>query len=128
MILDDITLACPGYMGDQQYVSVGNETDNDQVLSCLVAYQRGRRLQIWGHDIAIDNEPRLIERVLDPTYPANIEGVIRIDIKTQDLAWRQRLPKPVPKQSLDQLVTDCDARVAAVSRDEGLLAWTFIHE
>jgi len=127
--LDDCTLAFADYLGNQQYITVGNLTENDRVLLLLVDYQRGRRLKIWGRGTVIDNEPELIERVRDPAYPAKIERVIRIDVEAWDLNCRQHLPKLVPEQRLDQLVTDCDARLAALqARYDGLLAMMFIHE
>ena len=128
-ILDDRTLAFADYTGNQQYITVGNLTENDRALLFLVDYERGRRLKIWGRATVIDNEPALIERVRDRAYPAKIERVIRIDVTAWDLNCRQHLPKLVPRQRLDQLVADCDARVAALqARYDGLLAMMFVHE
>ncbi len=128
-ILDDRTLAFADYTGNQQYITVGNLTENDRIFLFLVDYERGRRLKIWGRGAVIDDEPALIERVRDPAYPAKIERVIRISVEAWDLNCRQHLPKLVPQQRVDWMIADCDARVATLQVNyDALLAMMFIHE
>lgn len=128
-VLDDRTLAFADYSGNQQYITVGNLTENDRILLFLVDYERGRRLKIWGRGAVIDDEPALIERVRDSAYPGKIERVIRISLTAWDLNCRQHLPKLVPQQHVDRMIADCDARVATVqARYDALLEMMFIHE
>ena len=128
-MLDDRTLAFADYSLNQQYITVGNLTENDRILLFLVDYERGRRLKIWGRGAVIDDEPALIERVRDSAYPGKIERVIRIRVTAWDLNCRQRLPKLVPQQRMDRMIADCDARVATVqARYDALLEMMFTHE
>jgi uncharacterized protein len=128
-VLDDRTLAFADYSSNQQYITVGNLTENDRILLFLVDYERGMRLKIWGRGAVIDDEPALIERVRDSAYPGKIERVIRISVTAWDINCRQHLPKLVPRQRVDRMITDCDARVAAVqARYDALLEMMFMHE
>jgi hypothetical protein len=64
-----------------------------------------------------------------PAYPAEIERVIRIDVKAWDLNCRRHLPKLVPQQHVDRMISDCDARVASLqARYDDLLAIMYAHE
>ncbi len=128
-ILDDRTLAFADYAGNQQYITVGNLTENDRIFLFLVDYERGRRLKIWGRGVVIDDEPALIERIRDHAYPAKIERVIRISVKAWDFNCRQHLPKLIPQQRVDEMIINCDARVATLqARYDALLGMMFAHE
>ena len=123
------TLAFADCAVNQQYITVGNLAANDRILLFLVDYERERRLKMWGHGAAINDEPGLIERVRDRAYPAKVEHIIRISVKAWDLNCRQHLRKLVPQHRVDQKIGDCDARLAALqARDDALLAMIFIHE
>jgi uncharacterized protein len=94
-VLDDRTLAFANYIGNRQYITLGNLAENDRVLLFIIDYERGRRLKIWGHAREIDDDPALLERVRDPGYPAAVDSVIRIDIAAWDLNCHQHFPKLV---------------------------------
>ncbi len=98
-VLDDRTLAFADYAGNRQYITVGNLSENNRVLLFLIDYERGRRLKVWGRAALIDDDPELFARVADPSYPAKVERVIRIDIEAWDLNCRQHFPKLVRAQS-----------------------------
>ena len=91
-VLDDRTLAFANYVGNRQYITLGNLADNDRVLLFIIDYERGRRLKIWGRAREIDDDPALLQRVRDPDYPAAVDSVIRIDIEAWDLNCRQHFP------------------------------------
>jgi predicted pyridoxine 5'-phosphate oxidase superfamily flavin-nucleotide-binding protein len=46
-ILDDRTVAFAVYVGNRQYITVGNLIENNRVVLFLIDYERGRRLKIW---------------------------------------------------------------------------------
>lgn len=94
-VLDDRTLAFADFAGNKHYITAGNLGENDRVMLFLIDYERGRRLKIWGRATVIDDDPALFARVVEPTYPAKVERVIRIDVQAWDLNCRQHFPKLV---------------------------------
>jgi len=94
-VLDDRTLAFADYAGNRQYITVGNLSENDRVMLFIIDYERGRRLKLWGHGAVIDSDPGLLARVIETSYPARVERVIRIDVEAWDLNCRQHFPKLV---------------------------------
>src|SRR3954469_25660031 len=46
--LDDRTLAFVDFVGNRQFVSTGNLTENDRVCLFLIDYARRRRVKVWG--------------------------------------------------------------------------------
>jgi len=92
-VLDDRTLAFADFSGNKHYITAGNLSENDRVMLFLIDYERGRRLKIWGRAAVIDNDPTLVDRVRDPSYPAKVERVIRVEVLAWDLNCRQHFPK-----------------------------------
>lgn len=96
-VIDRQTLAFADYAGNRQYITVGNLSENDQVMLLLIDYETGRRLKIWGRAAAFDADPALLAQVTDADYPAAVERVIRVEVLAFDLNCRQHIPKLVRK-------------------------------
>ena len=92
-VLDDRTLAFADFAGNKQYITTVNLSENDRVMLFIIDYERGRRLKIWGRARIIDDDSALFRRTNDPDYPAEVERVIRIDIKAWDFNCHQHFPK-----------------------------------
>lgn len=90
-VLDEKTLAFADYMGNRQYITVGNLSENDRAMLFIIDYARGRRLKLWGR-ARVDGDPALLPRVLDRDYRAQVERAIRFDIEAWDLNCRQHFP------------------------------------
>ena len=86
-ILDPSTLAFADYAGNKQYISMGNLAENDQAYIFLMDYPNRRRVKIWGRAEIIEDDPALLERLLDPGYKARPERVFVFHIEAWDVNW-----------------------------------------
>jgi predicted pyridoxine 5'-phosphate oxidase superfamily flavin-nucleotide-binding protein len=55
-VLDDKTIAFADFVGNRQYVTIGNLADNSKVHLFLIDYAHRRRIKIWG-------EARVVEEM-----------------------------------------------------------------
>ena len=75
-----------------QYISVGNLADNDRVFLFLIDYAHRRRLKIWGRGQIIDKDSQLLEQLIVPDYPAEVERGILIKIEAMSWNCPQHIP------------------------------------
>ena len=125
-VLDPSTLAFADYAGNQQYISVGNLSENDQAFMFLMDYPNRRRVKLWGRAKVIDDDPALLERVLDPGYKARAERVIVFHIE----AWDTNCPQHIrPRfteeefapviETLQRRITELEGELAALKSVDG---------
>lgn len=85
-VLDERTLAFADYRGNRQYISLGNLSADGRVCLFLMDYPHRARLKIYARAevIALDDDPDLRERVLDPGYRARPERIFRLTLAAFD--------------------------------------------
>jgi predicted pyridoxine 5'-phosphate oxidase superfamily flavin-nucleotide-binding protein len=90
-VLDEHHLAFADYAGNRQYISLGNLAENPRAFMFLMDYQNRRRVKIWGTARFVDDDPALLERVLDPDYGARVERVLVFEVRAWDRNCRQHI-------------------------------------
>ena len=101
-VLDARTIAWVDFIGNRQYVSLGNVTQNDRVALILIDYPRRRRLKIFGHMawFEADQQPDLIQSLSTPGYHARAEHVAQVIVEAFDWNCSQHI---TPRYSLDEI-------------------------
>jgi hypothetical protein len=101
-VIDDRTLAFADYRGNRQYISVGNLAADDRVCLFLVDYPHRARMKIYAHAevMALDADPDLLARVLDPAYKAKPERIVRLRLETFDWNCPQHI---TPRFTSDEI-------------------------
>ena len=99
-VLDEKTLGFADFVGNCQYLSIGNLADSDRAFLFLMDYGNRRRLKIWGRAKVEYDRPDLIEQLRVPGYEAEAQRAILIHVE----AWDWNCPKYIPiKYSEDQV-------------------------
>lgn len=85
-VLDERTLAFADFLGNKQYISVGNLEGNDRATLFLMDYPNKTRLKILAHARSVEAaaDPELIARLAMPDYKAKIERAIVFDVEGFD--------------------------------------------
>ncbi len=94
-VLDERTVAFAEYVGNKQYISIGNLAENERSFLFLIDYAKARRLKLWGRGKVTD-EPTLLARIADPAYSARIERAIVFTVLAWDWNCSQHIPRLVP--------------------------------
>lgn len=75
-VLDEHTLALADFVGNSQYISVGNLNENNKAFIFLMDYPNRHRVKIWGTAEFIESDPELLKRVVDSGYNARPERAL----------------------------------------------------
>lgn len=98
-VLDERTLAFADFSGNQQFISVGNLSENPRAFIFLMDYANRRRIKLWGLARAIEDDPLLVEALEDPAYPWPVERAIIFEIQ----AWDANCPQHIhPRVRVDR--------------------------
>jgi len=92
-VLDPSTLAFADYSGNRQYITVGNLRENDRAFLFLMDYERPMRVKIWGRMRVVEEDRELINRLADPTYPADVERAMVFTIERWDVNCTQHIAR-----------------------------------
>ncbi|QDT92618.1 pyridoxamine 5'-phosphate oxidase family protein [Gimesia algae] len=106
-VLDETTLGFADFAGNQQFITLGNLTENPQAFLFLIDYVQRRRVKIWGTAHIVENDPELLALLHDPAYPARPERAILFSVTAWDINCPQhihpRLPQADVRVLLEQL-------------------------
>jgi len=99
-VLDEQHLAFADYMGNRQYISVGNFDENNKVHLFLMDYPNRSRIKIWGEASIIGKNNPLLAKVEDMDYGAGVERIIKIKVT----AWDVNCPQHIqPRFTLEEI-------------------------
>src|SRR4029079_10471866 len=90
-VLDDKTLAFADFAGNKQYITISNLACNDRAYLFLLDFANKQRIKIWGRARVVENEPALMERLVDPGYRARPERAIVFTIEAWDVNCSQHI-------------------------------------
>jgi predicted pyridoxine 5'-phosphate oxidase superfamily flavin-nucleotide-binding protein len=122
-LIDDRTLAFADYRGNRQYISVGNLAANDRVALILMDYAGRRRLKIYAHveAVALDADPALVERVVDPGYKAKPERVLLLHLASFDWNCPQHITPRFTEAEIGQALAPLHDRLADLQAENDRL-------
>ncbi len=103
-VLDEHTLAFADFMGNRQYISLGNLAENNQAFIFLMDYRTKSRIKVWGTAEVIEDDPDLVQQLTDPQYKGKPERVIRFHVQAWDANCRQHIPVKYSQEEVDVMV------------------------
>ncbi len=119
-ILDDTTLGFADFIGNLQYLSVGNLSGNDRVFLFLMDYVNRRRLKIWGRAQVIDNNPELLRQLADPNYEAEVARAIVIKVEAFSWNCPQHIPRRFSAEDVAEIVAPLHQRITELEARLGI--------
>ena len=120
-VIDETTLAFADYTGNRQYISTGNLTENDQAYIFLMDYPNRRRVKIWGRAEAVENDPALLKRLLDPAYDANPERAIVFHIEAWDVNCPQHIRPRFTEEEIAPTIEKLERRITELEEELAVL-------
>ncbi len=120
-VLDDRTLAFADFMGNRQYISLGNLAENNQAFIFLMDYATQTRIKIWGTAEVIEDNLDLLSQLTDSQYKGNPERVIRFHVEAWDANCRQHIPLKYSQEKVEAIVQPLRERVVALETENEIL-------
>ena len=106
------TLAFADFGGNQQYLSVGNLSENSKAFLFLMDYESRRRIKIWGRARVVEGDDPLVAKLAQPSYAATPDRAIVFDIEAWDVNCPQhihrRIPEAKAQSEIDRLKQEID--------------------
>jgi predicted pyridoxine 5'-phosphate oxidase superfamily flavin-nucleotide-binding protein len=110
-VLDERTLAFADFVGNAQYVSLGNLEENDQAFIFAMDYINRTRFKIWGRARFVEGDDTLTELVTDAKYPGRVERVLVFRVE----AWDRNCPQHItPRLTAAAVKVELEARTQAL--------------
>jgi len=105
-VLDEQTIAYADYRGNRQYLSVGNLKTNERISLILLDYPNRRRLKVWGRArlVSMEDDPALIEQLMDTGYRAKPERAVVITIEALDWNCPAHIPQRMTLEELEPML------------------------
>jgi predicted pyridoxine 5'-phosphate oxidase superfamily flavin-nucleotide-binding protein len=107
-VLDEATLGFVDFVGNRQYITLGNLAENPKAHLFLIDYTHQRRVKIWGEARVVEDDPALTKRLMPGDYRARPSQVILFKV----LAWDANCPQHIP-----QRLEAADVAAALAERD-----------
>ncbi len=116
-VLDEHTLAFADFMGNRQYISLGNLAENNQAFIFLMDYATQTRIKVWGTAEVIENDHNLLSQLTDDQYKGKPERVIRFHVQAWDANCRQHIPVKYSQHEVDAIVRPLIDRLAQLEAE-----------
>ncbi len=103
-VLDQKTIGYTEYVGNRQYISVGNIRHDNRVSLFFMDYPNRRRLKIFGRAVEVHaDELEMVTRLEVPDYRARVERGILVSIEAFDWNCPQHITPRFTEQELGLL-------------------------
>jgi uncharacterized protein len=114
--LDDHRLGFADFGGNRQYITLGNLSENPRAFIFLMDYAHQRRVKLWGSARVVEDDPALLERLRDASYPGTVERAIVFTVDTWDTNCPQHIHPRFPQRAVAPLVESLQRRVAELEQ------------
>lgn len=123
-ILDKTTLAFANYVGNRQYITQGNLSENSKAHIFVMDFAHRRRVKIWGEARMIDDDPALLASLMPKGYRARPEQVIVFTVAAWDTNCSQHIPQKFDAADVAAALMARDNRIAELEAEVATLKGT----
>ena len=116
-VLDDQTLGFVDFVGNRQFITLGNLAENNQAHLFLIAYAHRKRVKIWGEARVVENDATLTERLLPLDYRARPGQIILFAVKAWDANCPQHIPQRTEAADVTAALEQRDRRIAELEAE-----------
>ena len=120
-VLDERTLGFADYRGNRQYITLANLSENDRAFLFLLDPARRQRIKLWGRARVVENDPALMERLVEPGYRARPERAILFTIEAWDVNCSQHIAARFTEAELEEAFAAVREKVAALEAENARL-------
>ena len=116
-VIDEKTIGFADFGGNQQYITLGNLSENPQAFIFLIDYVRRRRIKLWGKAKVIEDDPELVEELQDSEYPGRAERAVLFSVESWDVNCPQHIHKRLPEREVAQVIDNLNSRISELEAE-----------
>jgi len=110
-VLDAQTLAFADFVGNRQYISMGNLSENDRAYIFLMDYPNRRRVKIWGRAEFVEDDSALLERLVDADYKGRPERAFVFHVEAWDVNCPQHITPRFTQREIEPRLRELEQRI-----------------
>lgn len=110
-VVDEKTLGFVDFVGNGQYISVGNLDENNKAFIFLMDYPNRRRIKIWGTSEIVEGDEALLQQLTDHDYAGKPQRAVLFHIEAWDVNCPQHIIPRWTEQEFAPVVETLTARV-----------------
>ena len=111
-VIDAHTIGFADFVGNLQFITTGNLSENPKAHLFLMDYAHRRRIKLWGNARVVDDDPALLDRLRDPAYPGKVERAILFTIEAWDINCPQHIHKRYAQRQIKPVIEKLQSRIA----------------
>src|SRR3954453_6630767 len=123
-VINDHTLGFADFGGNQQYVTLGNLSENPRAFLFLMDYAHSRRIKVWGNARVVEGDVALLEMLRDRDYPGEAERAILFVIEAWDVNCPQHIHRRFSERQVAPVIEGLKARIAELEAEVARLQST----
>ncbi len=116
-VLDEKTLGFADFAGNRQYITISNLEGNDRAFLFLLDFANRPRIKVWGRARVVENDPALMERLVEPGYRARPERAILFTIEAWDVNCSQHITERYTQAEVALAVAGMRDRIAFLENE-----------
>jgi hypothetical protein len=110
-VLDEQTLAFADFVGNAQYISIGNLDENNKAFIFLMDYPNRRRIKVWGTAEVVEGDDELLDQLSDREYHGKPERAFVFHIEAWDVNCPQHIEPRWTKAEISPAIDELRARI-----------------
>lgn len=111
-VVDEHTLGFADFGGNQQYISLGNLSENPKAFIFLMDYANSRRVKLWGTARVVEGDKALEDRLRDREYPGRVERAILFTVEAWDVNCQQHIHPRFSQRQIAPRVAKLQSQIA----------------
>ena len=120
-VLDEATIGFVDFVGNRQYITLGNLAENPKSHLFLIDYAHRKRVNVWGEARVIEDDPALTSALMPEGYKARASQVILFDVRAWDANCPQHIPQRLEAADVAKVLAARDRRIAELEAQVKLL-------
>jgi hypothetical protein len=116
-VLDEHTIGFADFVGNRQYITQGNLSENPRAQLFLIDYAHRRRIKIWGTARMVEGDDRLLRSLMPPGYRARAEQALLFTVTAWDVNCPQHIPQRFEAEDVRKAIEVRDRRIAELEAE-----------
>lgn len=116
-VVNETTLGFADFVGNAQYISVGNLDENNKAFIFLMDYPNRRRIKIWGTAEIVEGDSQHLQNLADASYVGRPERAILFHIEAWDVNCPQHILPRWSEAEYAPVVESLRSRIVELERE-----------
>jgi len=116
-VINETTLGFADFVGNAQYISLGNLDENNKAFIFLIDYPNRRRIKLWGTSEIVEGDDVLLRRLTDDQYSGKPQRSFLFHIEAWDANCPQHIVPRWTEDEIAPVVEDLKLRVKELERE-----------